>query len=209
MRFIKSPLLSLALSGAAALSPLAAQAEGLSFNIGAESSYDDQGKDFAPSLQGGVDYVFSSGLYVGNWNSTGKFGDALKSTVEVDLYLGFAKELVSGLSYDLSVTRYMYPGVKDYNANDVNLDVGYGPATVSYTQAFTSDGFDSGYTLGLTLAYSITEALEASVLVEGDKGVSSLGYELALAYDVGKDLSVTGTVNKEKPRFVLGISKGF
>lgn len=156
-----------------------------------------------------MDYVFSSGLYVGNWNSTGKFGDALKSTVEVDLYLGFAKELVSGLSCDLSVTRYMYPGVKDYNANDVNLDVGYGPATVSYTQAFTSDGFDSGYTLGLTLAYSVTEALEASVLVEGDKGVSSLGYELALAYDVGKDLSVTGTVNKEKPRFVLGISKGF
>jgi len=80
---------------------------------------------------------------------------------------------------------------------------------VSYTHAFTSDGFDSGYTLGLTFAHSITDALEASVLVEGDKGVSSLIYELGLAYDMGKDLSISGTVNKEKPRLVLGISKGF
>jgi uncharacterized protein (TIGR02001 family) len=209
MRFIQYPLMALALSSASLLSPLAAQAEGLSFNIGAESSYDDQGKNFAPSLQGGIDYGFSNGFYVGNWNSTGKFGEALKSTVEVDLYVGYAKELASGLSYDLAVTRYIYPGVKDHNANDVNLDVGYGPATVSYTQAFTSDGFDSGYTLGLTFAHSITDALEASVLVEGDKGVSSLNYELGLAYDMGKDLSISGTVNKDKPRLVLGISKGF
>jgi uncharacterized protein (TIGR02001 family) len=209
MRFIPSPLLALVLSSASLLSPLAAQAQGLSFNIGAESSYDDQGKNFAPSLQGGIDYGFSNGFYVGNWNSTGKFGESLKSTVEVDLYVGYAKELASGLSYDLAVTRYIYPGVKDYNANDVNLDVAYGPATVSYTQAFTSDGFDSGYTLGLTLAHSITDALEASVLVEGDKGVSSLNYELGLAYDMGNDLSISGTVNKDKPRLVLGISKGF
>ena len=209
MRFIQYPLMALALSSASLVSPLAAQAEGLSFNIGAESSYDDQGKNFAPSLQGGIDYGFSNGFYVGNWNSTGKFGEALKSTVEVDLYVGYAKELASGLSYDLAVTRYIYPGVKDYNANDVNLDVAYGPATVSYTQAFTSDGFDSGYTLGLTFAHSITDALEASVLVEGDKGVSSLNYELGLAYDMGKDLSISGTVNKDKPRLVLGISKGF
>jgi uncharacterized protein (TIGR02001 family) len=209
MRFIQYPLMALALSSASLLSPLAAQAEGLSFNIGAESSYDDQGKNFAPSLQGGIDYGFSNGFYVGNWNSTGKFGEALKSTVEVDLYVGYAKELASGLSYDLAVTRYIYPGVKDHNANDVNLDVTYGPATVSYTQAFTSDGFDSGYTLGLTFAHSITDALEASVLVEGDKGVSSLNYELGLAYDMGKDLSISGTVNKDKPRLVLGISKGF
>lgn len=209
MRFIPYPLLALILTSASALSPLAAQAEGLSFNVGAESSYDDQGKDFAPSLQGGVDYGFSNGFYVGNWNSTGKFGDSLKSTVEVDLYVGYANELASGLSYDLAVTRYLYPGVKDHNANDVNLDVVYGPATLSYTQAFTSDGFDSGYTLGLTLAHSITDALEASVLVEGDKGVSSLNYELGVAYDMGNDLSISGTVNKDKPRFVLGISKGF
>jgi len=36
-----------------------------------------------------------------------------------------------------------------------------------------------------------------------------LNYELALAYDMGKDLSISGTVNKVKPRLVLGISKGF
>ncbi len=209
MQYVQKSLLALAITGAATFSPLAAQAEGLSFNIGAESSYDDQGKDFAPSLQGGVDYGFSNGFYVGNWNSTGKFGESLKSTVEVDLYAGYANELANGLSYDLVVTRYLYPGVKDYNSNDVNLDIAYGPATVSFTKAFTSDGFESGYTLGLTLAHNITEALEASVLVEGDKGVSSLNYELGLAYDMGNDLSVTGTVNKEKPRFVLGVSKGF
>jgi hypothetical protein len=38
MRFIQYPLMALALSSASLLSPLAAQAEGLSFYIGAESS---------------------------------------------------------------------------------------------------------------------------------------------------------------------------
>lgn len=60
----------------------------------------------------------------------------------------------------------------------LNLDVAYGPAIVSYTQAFTSDGIDSGHTLDL-------------------------------AYDMGNDLSISGTVNKDTPRLVLGIRKSF
>jgi hypothetical protein len=47
------------------------------------------------------------------------------------------------------------------------------------------------------------------MLVEYVKDVSSLNYELALNYDLGNDLSVSGTIQKTKPKFVLGISKGF
>jgi uncharacterized protein (TIGR02001 family) len=209
MRSIKSPILLLSLICAAVLSPITSSAEGLSFNLGAESSYDDQGKDFAPSLQGGVDYGFSNGFYIGNWNSTGKFGDELKSTVELDVYLGYAKELSNGLSFDVVVTRYLYPGVKASNGNDVNLDVSYGPATISLTKPFTRHQLESGHTLGLGLAHKLTDNLEAGFLVEREKGNSDLSYELAGTYDMGNDWSVTGTFYEEKPQFVLGISKGF
>jgi uncharacterized protein (TIGR02001 family) len=209
MRFIKSPLLALSLIGAAVLSPMASNAEGLSFNLGAESSYDDQGKDFSPSLQGGIDYGFSNGFYIGNWNSTGKFGDELKSTVEMDFYLGYAKELSNGLSLDLVVTRYLYPGVKASNSNDVNLDVSFGPATVSLSKPFTRHQLESGHTVGFGLTHNITDSLTASFLVEREKGNSDLNYEVAATYDMGNEWSVTGTFYEEKPQFVLGISKGF
>ena len=50
----------------------------LAFNISLASNYKFRGQDqdqsktggFKPALQGGVDYAFANGFYVGNWNST-------------------------------------------------------------------------------------------------------------------------------------------
>lgn len=94
-------LLAIAAASAAVIAP--AQAQGLSFNIGAVSLYksngidqdtrqEDNRKAFRPAIQGGVDYDFGNGFYVGNWNSTGKFGDA---NIEIDLYAGYAGQLTT------------------------------------------------------------------------------------------------------------------
>jgi uncharacterized protein (TIGR02001 family) len=211
MRSFSASLITLSLACVFAVLPLSAQAQGLSFNLGAESRYDgdNQDKNFAPSLQGGVDYVFPNGFYVGNWNATGKYGDQLKSTVEIDLYAGYANELANGVSYDFSVTRYIYADLGSLNANEAEFSMAFGPVSVSYAKSFDSDGFYGPYTLGTTYTHGFTDALEGSVLVEHTKDVSSLNYELALNYDLGNDLSVSGTIQKTKPKFVLGISKGF
>ena len=211
MRSFSASLLTFSFVSVCAVLPISAQAQGLSFNVGAESRYDgdSQDKNFAPSLQGGVDYVFPNGFYVGNWNATGKYGDQLKSTVEIDLYAGYANELANGVSYDFSVTRYIYADLGSENANEAEFSMAFGPVSVSYAKSFDSDGFYDSYTLGTTYTHGFTDALEGSVLVEYTKDVSSLNYELALNYDLGNDLSVSGTIQKTLPKLVLGISKGF
>ena len=212
MSSIKTPLMALAMASAAAFAPLSAQAEGVSYNVGIESSYGDDAKDFAPSLQGGVDYAFANGFYVGNWNGTGRFenGDAFKSTVESDFYVGYAKEFDNSFNYNLTLTRYEYIGLST-NANDLNLDVGYGPVTISFTQAIDSDGFDSDYTVGVTLAHEFTKELSASLLIEqGSKDDSSLYSEVEVSYDLGDDLSVYTVLNDaNRPKMVVGLTKGF
>lgn len=213
MSSIKSPLMALALASAAALSPVAAQAEGLSYNIGLESSYGDEGKDFAPSLQGGVDYEFANGFYVGNWNATGRYAsgeETFKSTIESDFYLGYKREFDNGFNYDLRLSRYEYIGLST-NANEMNVSVGYGPVTISLDKAIGSSGFDSDYVLGVTLAHNFTKELEVSFLVEQpSKDVSSLYTELGASYDLGKDLSVYTKLNdSEAPKMVVGVVKGF
>jgi len=212
MSSIKTPLFALVLASAAALTPLSTHAEGLSYNLGVESSYGDDAKDFSPSLQGGVDYAYANGFYVGNWNATGRFtsGDVFKSTLESDFYVGYANEFDNGFNYDLTLTRYEYIGLST-NVNDINLDVGYGPVTISFTQAIDSDGFDSDYKVGVTLAHEFTKELSASLLIEqGSKNSSSLDAEVEVTYDLGDDLSVYTVLNDAAtPKMVVGLTKGF
>jgi len=212
MSSIKTPLMALAIASAAALAPLSAQAEGLSFNLGVESSYGDDAKDFSPSLQGGVDYEFANGFYVGNGNATGRFesGDVFKSTVESSFYVGYAQEFDNGFNYDLTLSRDEYIGLST-NANELNLDVGYGPVTISFTQAIYSSGFDSDYAVGVTFAHEFTKELSASLLIEqGSKDSSSLYSEVEVSYDLGDDLSVYTVLNDaNRPKMVVGLTKGF
>ena len=195
----------------ASVLPLAAQAEGLSFNLGVFSSYgDDDPKSFRPAIQGGVDYDFGNGFYVGNWNSTGKFGGDLKGKLEVDLYAGFAQELSNGLSYDVNVTRYLYPGAGSPASNELNLTLGYGPVSGTYSKNFNTDGFTGAHTLGLTYSHAFNDKLSADFTVERTYEAGAENeYELAFSYDLGDDLTASATVSNTVPKFVLGISKSF
>ena len=61
----------------------AAPASPWSFNVDVTTNYKFRGQDqdtsrkssIQPALQGGVDYAFANGFYLGNWNSTVGFAD--------------------------------------------------------------------------------------------------------------------------------------
>ena len=99
------------LAAAIALASITAPAvaEGLSYNVGLTSLYKYNGldqdvrapKNARPALQGGADYAFGNGLYVGNWNSTGKFGAQGNADLEIDLYGGYRGEFGQGWRYDV------------------------------------------------------------------------------------------------------------
>ncbi len=90
----------------------AAQAQ-VTGNLGLTSDYRFRGisqTQNAPAVQGGIDYAHSSGLYIGNWNSS--VSSQLYTSgagVENDLYAGYKKEIVKGISIDVGSYNYFYP----------------------------------------------------------------------------------------------------
>ena len=161
--------------------PVAASAE-LSFNIGAVSLYKSRGIDqdsrstkaFRPAIQGGVDYSFDNGIYVGNWNSTGKFGNA---DLEMDFYVGYIGKITEDLSFDVGVVRYLYPNSGGgWNGNDAYVGLSYGPVSAKYYQGVSGSVKKNKYlTLGVELPISDAVSFNASV------GLMSGGQRQAVA----------------------------
>lgn len=232
MNLSKTRLAVAAALVSAALAPALAQAEGgLSFNIGAVSLYKSNGIDqddrqfdpatskaIRPAIQGGVDYDFGNGFYVGNWNSTGQFADA---DVEIDLYGGYTNELGNGLSYDVGFISYIYPGnAAGYNGNELYGSLSYGIFTAKYAYG-VSGSVDKKSRLGLSLEQPLSDVLTLSAGVgfrNSDNFDSAYDYSLGVAYDLGSDLSATASISGAqeskvgdagKARLVLGISKSF
>jgi uncharacterized protein (TIGR02001 family) len=225
MKLTKTHLAVAASLSALMFSPLA-QAEGLSFNIGAVSLYkssgidqdDRQPKNFIPAIQGGVDYAFGNGFYVGNWNSTGKFGEA---NVEIDLYAGYTRELNKDWSYDVGVARYVYPDEASYNANEW-----YASATYKIFKAKYARGFGNGNKaarLGLSVAQPLNDKLTLNAglgLRNKANKDSAYDYSVGVSYDLGNSLTTTASLSgaqtskaavgdSGKARLVVGLTKGF
>lgn len=128
--------LTVAASGIAAANDV----HSFSANIGAVSNYFFRGitqTDDGPAIQGGIDYSHISGFYAGTWASNVDFGDQFVGTLdpntqivtierirspgyEVDLYLGFAKDINDDLSFDLGAIYYAYPDGRDLDFAEVN-----------------------------------------------------------------------------------------
>lgn len=220
---IKFKLALVSAVAAALLVPAAAQAQ-LSFNIGAVSLYKSSGtdqefanKDWRPAIQGGVDYDFGNGFYVGNWNSTGKFGNA---NVEIDLYGGYRGEITKGLGYDVGVVRYIYPNDAAWgNGNEVALSLSYAEYSVKYTRFLIVDKNDSSrFSLGYTRPLTDKLTLKAGIGFRNMKANDD--YSIGVSYDLGNALTASATfsggtskasaVNGSRDnRLVLGVSKSF
>lgn len=143
---------------AAAAAAAPASPHTVSYNIGLFSQYIWRGMtqtDESLSLQGGVDYAHSSGLYAGAWASnvswTTDQGYMDSGSLELDLYAGYANTFGNtGIGYNVGVLQYLYPGdntdgLPETDATEVYGGLSYKWANVkaSYTASDEAWGFDN------------------------------------------------------------------
>lgn len=136
----------------------AAQAQ-VTGNLGLTSDYRFRGisqSQNAPAVQGGIDYSHSSGLYVGNWNSSVSSQLYTNgSGVESDLYAGWKKDVYKGLTIDLGTYNYFYPRAttsastgSNYDTYEAFAGLGYGPVAVKYSQTLGNGYFGTANARG-------------------------------------------------------------
>lgn len=221
---------------------LPAWADGLSFNAGAVSDYRYRGISqtrLKPALQGGVDCVHASGFYAGAWASTIQWikdggGDA---TAEIDVYGGYKTELAPGLTADVGLLQYVYPGHRlgiSPDTLEVYGALSFGPVTARYSHGTTNlfgvaDSKNSGY-LDVTASFDLGDGLTLSPhvghqTVKRNAAASYTDYALTLAKDFNGLVvsgAIVGTDAEEsaynsaaaakflgKTSFVLGLKKTF
>ena len=215
---MKSVLAALALT--LTFGTMAAQAEEaaspLSFNISLTNDYRYRGVSQSrldPALQGGADYAFASGFYVGTWASTIKWikDGGGNGNVEIDVYGGYKTEIAPGLTGDVGVLTYVYPNNKLSPSADTTEIYGaltYGPATLKYSHSTTNlFGFPnskgSGY-VDASASFDLGDgySLAPHVGYQKVKNISSASYtdySLLLSKEVSGFLlsgGVAGTDNK-------------
>ncbi len=148
--FKASPLaLAVAMTGATAFAPTAAQAE-LSGNIGVHSKYLLRGifeENDGAAIQGGLDYGHDSGFYAGWWFSSLSYNyetdvvdtDATGTGVENDFYAGFAGEMGT-IGYDIGLIQYLYVNVDDSDLTELVGTLSMGGGYVGF-QYLLNDGW--------------------------------------------------------------------
>jgi conserved hypothetical protein, proteobacterial len=109
-------------------------------NVALVSDYRFRGLSLSngdPAIQGGITVTHSSGLYVGTWASsiTDVFGYAGNTgNTEVDLFAGYSREVTPGLTADVGLLYYAYPGghfgKAEFFEPYASLSTTYGPAKV-------------------------------------------------------------------------------
>lgn len=102
----------LAATSLGALAQGAAKPWSVSGNVGLFSEYRFRGisqTDRDPALQGGLDLVHASGLYLGNWNSNVDSAFYNGANLEMDFYGGYKKSF-GGVGLDVGLIHYYYPG---------------------------------------------------------------------------------------------------
>jgi uncharacterized protein (TIGR02001 family) len=97
-----------------------------SFNVAGTTEYIFRGVSQTsedPAFQAGVDVTYGI-FYAGAWGSRVDFDDAPPATVEIDWYAGIKPEW-RGITFDLGVLYYSYPGADDPDELDyVELKLG-------------------------------------------------------------------------------------
>ena len=183
--------------------PLMASAQ-LSSNVSLVSNYKFRGQDqdlgkttaVKPALQGGFDYAFSNGLYVGNWNSSVNW--LTGNSLEMDVYGGYKGEY-SGVGYDVGLLKYAYPGAASANTTEAYLGLSYGVFSAKYSTTVSDKYFGAskaGY-LNVSYAQEISKGLTLKAAVGHTNfktGTDYSDYSVGASYDLGDGYSVTGAV---------------
>jgi uncharacterized protein (TIGR02001 family) len=120
-----------------------------------------------PAVQGGFDYAHSSGFYVGNWNSNvsgNQYPDG--ASLEMDLYGGYKFDVMPGLTADVGLLKYYYPGARIAGVKPDALELYVGASykwfSAKYSHAVSDDYFgftnaDGSYYLDLNANFEIAD----------------------------------------------------
>lgn len=196
--------------------PAAAPAEAaspLSFNLSVTSDYRYRGISqtrLKPAIQGGADYAFASGFYIGTWASTIKWikdtenlaGTSSGGSVEWDIYGGYKGEIAKDFTYDVGVLRYQYPGnhladvpgAANANTTEIYGGLTYGPATLKYSHSVTnlfgfSDSKNSSY-VDLSATFEVGPAIQLIPHIGYQKVAHNGNFSYTdYSFTVGKDFA--------------------
>lgn len=131
-----------------------------------------------PAVQGGFDFMHTSGFYAGIWGSNVSVQSdkvaAANSSMEVNTYAGIRNSLDTDLSYDLGYLRYAFPGVYKGSVSPDTREV-YG--ALIYQALAVKYSYSLGNTFGLLNARG-SNYLDISL----EMPVSDTGFNLGLHY---------------------------
>jgi len=167
--------------------------------------------NFKPAAQLGIELSHSSGLYIGNWNSN--VGWTNGTSLEMDFYGGWRKDVGQGFELDLGVYQYVYPGADmavSPNTTELYIGISKGPVSFKVWYAPTNwfayansknavyfDGNASielgrGWAVGLHAGYQLLNNVRDA---NGNQVVGYFDYKAGISKEISGwvlDLSVVG-----------------
>ena len=192
---ISSLVAGAALAATMTMSASVAQA-GWSANVGFVTDYRFRGvsqNDESIALQGGFDYAWDNGFYVGVWASSIDFQDAGaggdNSSLEVDLYGGYGGDIGdTGISYDVGLLRYIYPNqtnaASDYDTTEIygSLSYSYFTASLAHSSSLDFLAADDGTYVNLAADYEFDNGIGIGASV-GSWSIDEKPGQASLDYD--------------------------
>ena len=191
--------LSILLAGTAVMAQATAPVPDytLSYNVGVVSNYVFRGITQTtenPALQGGVDFAHKSGFYLGAWASNVKWvkevNGASKGDFELDIYGGYKGEIIPGLSYDIGLISYQYPG---NDSGVLNNSYQNKVVTGQFNNANTNEFYGA-------LTYSVVTFKYSQSMGDFLGNVNSNAsryYDLSANFDLGKGVTLTPHVGRQ------------
>ena len=221
--------LLLAAAAAGTFAAPAAYAQ-FSANIGAVTDYRFRGISQTlgkPALQGGLDYAFSPGFYVGTWASTvTKDLYPHGKGLEVDFYGGWKKEFAKDWTIDLGALYYWYPSAAYYtygvggtaataksgnkfNNTEVYLGLSYKWLSAKYSYATSNYFGASGQAFGNTALGGVDSTNTVTGAVTGTATGSSKGssyLDLSANYEFAPKWTLNAHVGVLRVKTFTGLS---
>lgn len=181
----------------------------LTANVGMTTNYIFRGISQTggdPAIQGGLDYSHSSGAYVGTWASNvgwlEDYQGYTSGNVEIDVYGGFRNKIGdTGLSYDVGVIQYIYPGKKGSvtkaDTSEIYASLGWKWFTAKYSyyvsdevfgfaNADGSDYFDISASVPIAETGLTAGAHWGTFKFKNNGDQDYEDWKISLAYDMGK-----------------------
>ncbi|MEQ1864907.1 MAG: TorF family putative porin [Micropepsaceae bacterium] len=149
--------------------------------------------DRAAAIQGWVQYDHASGLFANIWASNIDFNDEptlidpdnYDSSIEVDLTVGYSREIMENTTAGIKAVYYLYPDAdtppasNDYDYFELlaSVEHDYGKAAVSAELAWSPDYFlESGDAVSLKGGVSVP-LMEKFIFMDALTASANLGYQ--------------------------------